>query len=241
MKRSVVSIGIWFIACGCKDEDGHPSAVAASTSQPTVTSSKAPIDANVAELPVDAYVANVAEIKPTARQAPQRAKVTEALRTILKSTTANAQLSVTGDAIAIDTPDGECNGRMLIQLRDQLRRIKVDPGIGFDKMNCGEIGDEIDLHTMDGCPPNLSDQLILTNAGVRRDKFAEGISDVMRMPILATGCDAKVMSILFYSGQTDNCNAETLRTFLRESRGPLVKFGFTRVSCGLDGPAIPVR
>jgi hypothetical protein len=105
-----------------------------------------------------------------------------------------------------------------------------------------EMGDEIDLDSKDGCVPDQNSQIVLTDAGARRDKYAEGMSEDLAYSgvfLNAMGCDATILSILLDGGRIE-CNEEKLTAALKHVRGKLMQLGFTRMMCAPDGPSVPV-
>ncbi|MEO7730992.1 MAG: hypothetical protein ABIY55_08485 [Kofleriaceae bacterium] len=205
---------------------------------------KAQASAELAEQKKSA-AADLAIQREQAAQAARIARVIDAARVLLRSTSPSAKLTATGAAIVIDAPADQCDGRILARLRARLKANNADPSIVFDEMNCGEMGDAIDLRTKNGCPPNQTDELILTDAGARRRKFADGISETiglqMNLMISAMGCDGTVLSLMSFQGQSDACNENTLTEVAAASPFLFTKFGFTRMMCGPDGPSISMH
>jgi hypothetical protein len=194
-----------------------------------------------------------------AKRDAHRATVNAALTEILKSMGHGTAFSLTNDGIKIEALNDDCDGRMLFRIRDRLQqKVNLDRDRVFIKMTCGELGDEIDLRTKNGCDPDLTDQLILTDAGKRRDKIAERMTELLfrvapkteaellsgtgRLTLLfgAVGCDATTLSV-YTSGGDFDCDESKLKSLLNTIRPEVAKGGFIRMSCGNDGPSITVR
>jgi hypothetical protein len=103
----------------------------------------------------------------------------------------------------------------------------------------------IDLRTNDGCAPVQNDQLILSEAGTRRDKFADGIGQLVGdlangFMLGAGGCDATDLNITLMEGGNAACDEGRIRA-LREQIAPsLRRQGFKRIRCYPDGPMLDV-
>jgi hypothetical protein len=261
----VVWTGVWLVGCGSKEE-GRPAAevfkappasnAAADTQHDASVNGKGP-----REIPAGTGTKGTETTASvlTAKRDAHRATVDVALTEILKSMEYGATFVLTNDNIRIEALNEDCDGRLLLRIRDRLRqKVKLDKDQVFIKMTCGEFGDEIDLRTKNGCAPDLTDQLILTDAGKRRDKIAERITETMfrlspkteaelllgtggiTLLFGAVGCDATTLSV-YTSGGDFDCNESKLKSLLNAMRPEVARGGFIRMSCGNDGPSIAVR
>ena len=169
----------------------------------------------------------------------KRAKIVEAFARLFKS--GEAKVNSAGAALVIDGPLEVCNGRVLWKLRQRFTSLKIEDV--FDEMNCGEMGDAIDTHSKSGCPPNQHDQLILTEAGARRDTYATEMQKIIAMQgfsvgLLAMGCDATELDIA-------PCLVQKWPEVKRRLGPQLQQLGFTKVNCSRDtfgaGTDLPVK
>lgn len=178
------------------------------------------------------------EVKAMSEKLAKRAKIVETFARLFK----NGQAKVSSaNALVIDGPVEVCNGRVLWRLRQRFASLKLEEA--FDEMNCGGFGDAIDLHSKNGCPPTQHDQLILTDAGKRRDAYASGMEKVIEasgnsVGLLAMGCDATELQIA-------PCLVERWPD-MKKALGPqLRQLGFTKVNCSPGvfgaGPELPVE
>ncbi len=164
--------------------------------------------------PADAYVPTAEDIAKKKRDDAVTAK-RDAIRGALEKASdrrhAKASVRTQDKTLVFDADVDHCNGRLLIELRNELVAAKLDPASQFDRLNCGEMGDEIDLHTKNGCPADLHDQLIISEEGVKRSKLADDMGELVRATdngyvLSALGCDATVLAITLMSGGGGACD-----------------------------------
>lgn len=156
----------------------------------------------------------------------------------------SAAYKVTETELVMDT-EADCNGRDLMRVRAALDAKILDRD-GFDSISCGTIADKIDLHTANGCAPGQSDQLILTDGGVRRDKLSQALgnaTDEIRRGFLVTamGCDATVLTITQISGGDAVCDKARIETMARDGGAAFKRSGFTSIKCDATGDVVELR
>ncbi len=175
--------------------------------------------------------------------AAKRRVISEDLAMLIVSMKIDAKFHMTNTALVIDG-DG-CDGRGLVGFRKALRTLHVDIAESFDTMSCGELGVELDLHTKDGCKPGQNDQLILTDDGARRDKYAETVGSVVGdygngYMLGAHGCDATVFGITLMSGFDVTCDQPRITSIKHDLGSKLRAQGFKSIRCIPDGPEVPL-
>lgn len=177
------------------------------------------------------------------RIGPKRAPILKALEGLSAKRGADAKVSANGNALVFDADVEKCNARILLGIRDQLRAAKLDiAGAELEKLNCGGMGDEIDLRTKDGCAADQHDQLILSDAGVKRDKVVSDMSQLFAgdFILVAMGCDATVLGFAILSGGTARCDADRLGAMVAEPKTNRIfkNLGFVSFRCEPDGPEV---
>jgi hypothetical protein len=215
-----------------------------------VRSTPAGIDAAVAPVPADAREPT-AEDLAARKRAEQRDAAIAGMRAEIERFAAERKMSVNVEVderrVTLGAHADTCNARLLLELRRRLVSAKHDAGELAGRLRCSELGDEIDLHTADGCIVGDADQLIITDAGAERDRFATALNEAVGgglgkgFLIGAFGCDATILGVTLTSDNTGQCDLGRLQDVKAHGADKFIARGFKALMCNPDGPVVPLR
>ena len=137
MKRLVVVITA-VLACKSEAPPPAPAPVPVVVSPPVAVAIDAPLADAAIPADADENAALLAELErpPTAHEKHQD-EIVEALNTLIKSFgLANAMATASDEDLMILTPPGQCDRKVLANLRKGLAALDLDPKKGFATMQC---------------------------------------------------------------------------------------------------------